>query len=94
MTEPLDLDALEALAEKAQTAPLGAPRLGAILALDRACDPDTIRRLIALARGLDVEMLGKAIVEHRTKFWANEPCVANCGKDVAAEYERLREPSR
>lgn len=41
------------------------------------------------APSLDANTLGRAIVEHRTKFWVNEPCVANCATDIAAEYEAL-----
>lgn len=41
------------------------------------------------AAPLDVERLGRAIVEHRTKFWANEPCVAECARDIALVYARL-----
>ncbi len=42
---------------------------------------------------LDVERLGRAIVEHRTKFWANEPCVANCATDIAAIYLAPEDPA-
>ena len=41
--------------------------------------------------GLDVERLGRAMVEHRTKLWATEPCVAECARDIAREYAALRD---
>lgn len=41
------------------------------------------------APSLDEGLLGKAVVAHRMKFWASEPCVENCGPDIAAEYSRL-----
>ena len=60
-------------------------------------DAAAVRERLAEARaeaapereGLDVERLGRAIVEHRTKFWANEPCVAECARDIAPIYARL-----